>query len=691
MDNENLTAERSLMNEAANGPAEHIIGVGLKEEYTQTAKAIGTEQVRKAIDILQRYKRGKANLESKIIENEQFWKLRHWQSLRDPKRHYTPATGWLWNVIVSKHADMEDGYPEPNILPREQGDDPEAQALSSIVPVIMEQNQFHHIYKECCWDKLKQGAAIYGVFWDSDKLNGLGDIQVSRINAVNLFWEPGITDIQDSQHLFHTELVDNDILKQRYPQLKNLNLGGDVFVAKYLYDDNVDTSDKSTVVDWYYHKEANGKRILHYCKFVGDNVLYATENETVPPTSPVIDPATGQQAINPETGHLISQAVGKPLSETGLYDHGLYPFIMDSLYSIEGSPFGYGYTDICKETQIQIDQLNAAINKNALMSAKRRFFASESLDINLEEFADWDKEIIRVQSGLSEDTLREVGVNPLPGNVVQILNNQIDMLKEISGNRDVSNGGTTAGVTSASGIAALQEASSKSSRDTISTTYEAYKAIVYQVIELIRQFYDTPRQFRILGEYGAQEFIQYDNSGIKAQEQGDDFGIDMGYRVPQFDIDVQAQKASPYNKVSQNELALQFYNLAFFNPANATQAVACLDMMDFNGKDELIRKIKQNGTLLDMFNQLFQLSLGMAQSLNPMIVPQIMQMGVAAGVVDPATAQQFTGLNAAATAPQTSGYTADLPETNSLGEVKGKEHALVRKARERAQSATQPR
>lgn len=683
MDSININPEQIPTAPAQNqyGLQEHIVGVGLKDDFVQQVPTIGTEQVRKAVDILQKYKRGKAHLEAKIIENEEFWKLRHWHTVRDKNREFTPATAWLWNVIVSKHADMEDGYPEPNILPREEGDDAEAKALSSIVPVVLEQNQFHNTYKECCWDKLKQGSAIYGVFWDSDKLNGLGDIQVSRINAVNLFWEPGITNIQESTHLFHTELVDNDILKERYPELSSLNLGGDRFVAKYLYDDEVDTTDKSTVIDWYYHKEVGGKRVLHYVKFVGDKVLYATENETVPPTSPITDPETNAPAVNPETGHILSQAVGKPLSETGLYDHGLYPFVMDTLYAVEGSPFGYGYTDICKETQVNIDQLNAAIVKNALMAAKRRYFAKQTMDINVNDFADWEKDIVPVASDMSEETIREITVNSLSGTYVQILNNQIDMLKETSGNRDVSNGGTTAGVTSASGIAALQEASSKSSRDTISTTYEAYKLIVYQVIELIRQFYDTPRQFRILGEYGAQEFVQYDNSGIKAQEQGSDFGIDMGYRVPQFDISVGAQKASPYNKVSQNELALQFYNLAFFNPTNATQAVACLDMMDFNGKDELIRKIKQNGTLLDMFNQLFQVSLGMAQVFNPQMVPTIVQMGMQAGVIDSGMAQQMTAQGQAM---------AQMPRADSLGNLEGEEHPFVQKARERAQEATQP-
>lgn len=650
-------------------------------EAKPPVKRINSQTVMEAAQILQKYKAGKKNLEEKIIENEQWWKLRHWEQTREtdengkPKDKYIPATAWLWNVIQSKHADMEDAYPEPNVLPREEGDEKEAEMLSSILPVVFEQNDFHSTYSDCCWYKLKQGAAIYGIFWDGTKHNGLGDISIKKIDALNLFWESGITDIQQSKHIFHIELIDNETLKQKYPELKNVTLSGDGDVAKYIYDDSVDTSEKSVVVDWYYHTNYGGKVQLQYCKFVGDTVLYATENETEPLTRPVIDPTTGKTAINPETGSVMTQVIKLPAAETGLYDHGLYPFVMDSLFDIEGSPFGYGYTDICKDTQVSIDNLNNAIVRNALMGSKPRYFASDSCNVNLEEFSDWETEIVHC-TNMSEDMLREIKISGLSGTYVEILNNQISMLKETSGNRDVNNGGTQSGVTAASALAVLQEAGNKGSRDNISTTYIAMNKITFMAIELIRQFYDMPRKFRIVGERGAAKFVTYDNRNIKPQRLGMEFGIDMGFRKPEFDIKVSAQKASPYNKLAQNELALQFYQLQFFNPQNTTQALACLEMMDFDGKDKVIGMIERNGTLLQSFMQLFQLALGMAQVHNPAVMPTLMQLAALAGVAVPAPAPiQGTG---------------ERVQTDSTGAIKPEEHAFVKNARENAQSSTQP-
>ena len=133
------------------------------------------------------------------------------------------------------------------------------------------------------------------------------------------------------------------------------------------------------------------------------------------------------------------------------------------------------------------------------------------------------------------------------------------------------------------------------------------------VIELIRQFYDLPRCFRIMGENGASRYVQYSNAGIQPQPQGIEMGVDMGYRVPLFDIEITAQKQSPYSKMSQNELALQFYSAGFFNPQMADQALACLDMMDFDRKQFIMQKIAQNGGMYQQMLMMQQQMLQMAQ------------------------------------------------------------------------------
>ena len=621
---------------------------GAMNGFKALEQVIGREQVQNANLTLNRYKEGKANLERKIVDNEQWYKQRHWEQMRDKKSDIQPSSAWLFNSIANKHADAMDNFPSPNILPREEGDKGEAEMLTSIIPVILDQNEFEETYDAVQNYKLKTGAGVYGVFWDKSKMNGLGDISIQKIDLINLFWESGIMDIQKSRNVFHIELMDNDSLLGTYPQLQGKLGSATMDVTKYIYDDKVDTTNKSVVVDWYYKKQnSQGKVVLHYCKYVNDEVLFATEN----------DPN---------------------FAERGWYDHGMYPFIVDPLFRIEGTIAGFGYIDVGKDAQAYIDRGNQAIMQNMLANAKPRHFIRDDGEVNEEEYADLSKDFIHVKGTLGQDSILPVQGKPLNNIYVQVVKDKIDELKETTGNRDISTGGTTSGVTAASAIAAMQEAGSKLSRDNNKASYRAFRKICLMVIELIRQFYDMPRCFRIMGENGAARYVQYSNAGIQPQFQGNDLGMDMGFRLPLFDIEVTAQKQSPYSKMSQNELALQFFGQGFFNPQMADQALACLDMMDFDRKHFIMQKIEQNGTMYQMIQQLQQQMIMLAQMVDASRGSNIAEQLMA----------QFGG--GAPVAPIDGGAPTKVEETEALGGDGGGESSHTKKARQRVAESTSP-
>ena len=522
---------------------------------------IGAEQVRQAAEVLRKYRLGKQNLDRRIIDNEQFWKLRHWEQMEKGgeggnPQDVRPASGWLVNCILSKHADAMDSYPEPTVLPREPGDRKEAEVLSRVLPVILKNNKFKKAYSQAWWNKLKSGCAVYGVFWDGGKLHGLGDIDIRSMDVLNLFWEPGVQSIQESEHFFSTELTPNRRLEEQYPQLtgKLGRSGGQV--SRYLYDDKVDTSEQSLVVDWYYHTVEQGRRVLQYCKFVGENVLYATEN----------DP----------------EMAGK-----GWYDHGQYPFVFDVLFPEEGTPCGYGYVDLCKSAQKQIDLMNQAILKNTLASATPRFFVRSDGAVNENEYADWTRPFVHTNGNLGADSIAPIRVPTLDSVYVAVLQNKIAEMKETAGNRDVMGGGTAGGVTAATAIAALQEAGGKLSRNMIDDGYEAFAEVLTLCIELVRQFYDMPRQFRLLGKKGV-EFASFDNRSLRPRAL-----LMGGYRVPEFDLEVSAQNETPYKTMEYNQLALQLFQMGFFRSDMAEQALRCLELMEFKNKDALTEVIRE--------------------------------------------------------------------------------------------------
>lgn len=528
-------------------------------------KIIGEKEIKEARETLRKYKEGKSSLEARIVEDEMFWKRRHWEVLRKSDNKTKPSSAWMFNSIINKHADAMDAYPEAVCLPREESDEESAKILSDVIPVVLERNEFEDTYYDNWYYKLKHGTCAYGVFWNKSLENGLGDVQVKKVDLLNIFWEPGVKNIEKSKNLFICDMVDVEEIKKIYHQT-DITGGETTEIKEYIFDDTIDTSGKALVVDWYYKK--NG--VLHYCKFCENKVLYSSENEEV---------------------------------KEGWYADGEYPIVFDILYPEEGTAHGFGIISVTKDAQLYIDNLDEKIMNYIHATANPRYFSKRDSGINEDEFLDITKPIVHVEGNIDESRVKQMTLQPLNGYIMNFREAKINELKETSSNRDFSQGGTAGGVTSGAAIAVLQEAGNKTSRDMINSSYRAFSKIVRKIIERMRQFYDESRVFRIMGETGENQYIPFSNATIKEQSMGEAAGKEL-FRKPIFDVKVKAQKQNPYSTLSQNETAMNLYKAGFFNPDNAQPSLAAVRMMTFEGKKEVEDYISQGATL---YNQLMQM------------------------------------------------------------------------------------
>lgn len=546
-------------------------------------EVITSEIVKQAEARRQKYAKGKKSLDEKATANQKWWRGRHWSEIKKDNKSLEdaekPTSAWLFNSIINKHADMMDNFPKPNVLPRSRDSQADAEKLAKIVPVVLEQNGYQTTYSRKAYDYISDGTAITGVFWDNAKNDGMGDVAIRQIDIHNIFWKPGIEDIQESPEVFTIAAVDNNELVKMYPQMDG-KVGNDKTTVKYEADDSTDDSSMSEVVDWYYKVveyedvviDESGttlprpKTILHYCKYCNGEVLYSSENEGL---------------------------------ENGFYQHGKFPFVFQVMFPIKDYPAGFGYIDVMKEPQKYIDVLDQLLADNAFKVGTERYFVRRSLGLNVDDFADYSKPFVEFDGNL-DDALKPIDTPTIPAFVLQYQTNKIEELKETSGNRDFSQGTTSGGVTAASAIAALQEAGSKLSRDMIRAAHNAFTEECYLVIELIRQFYTEPREFRIDDGKGGYEFVDYDNANIAAETSAD--GILKS--KPIFDLQVTAEKKSPFSRAAQNEMAKELYSMGLFNPDMAEPALVCLDMMDFEGKDEIKKKVQDNSILMGKVQQM---------------------------------------------------------------------------------------
>lgn len=586
--------------EAAGAGGRTMRTPGLRENgdgsRTETDRRPWEERLSEALEVLNEYKAGKTSLEQRVIEAERYYRQHNWAGKRGDRKKYGTRTnsGWLFNSCMIKHADAMDNFPEPNVLPRESSDEATAKQLTEVIPCVLELNDYEELYDRGWWDKIVKGTSVTCVSWDESMSGGLGDINISRTDILNVFWDTACADIQDSRNLFCVAMVDNKQLEEEYGDKVRDKLSSPTFTpGRYAYETTHNDAGRSAVIDWYYKR--NG--ILHYCKFVGNIVLYASEDD-------------------------------ERYRERGYYDHGLYPFVFDTLYPMEGSPAGFGQVDLCRDSQDYIDRLDSAILDSALINSRPKYFLNNAGGVNHDELLDPEQPVVHVNgAGAIGDSVVPFAKSELNALYVQIEQNKIMELRETSGSTAAAQGGAAAGVTAYSAIAAMQEAASKPSRDLIRAGYRAYKQICYLMIELMRQFYNAPRMIRITGTGDQPEYMAFDNSGLMPQAQPGVLGTEFSERLPVFDIKVRPAKQTAYSRMAQNELAKELYAAGMFAPQNSDAALAVLDMMQFEGKDKVVDRVRENGTLMQMVQQMamqlqqMQMALGALTGAAPMQPP----------------------------------------------------------------------
>ena len=646
-------------------------------------RKFGEEQKEKALEDFKVYMGAKYNVDSKATENQEWWRLRHWSTITGQTNEAQKAgievgSAWAINSLLNKHADIMDSFPKPNVLPREADDEMEAKLLTDILPAILDQNDYEAVYRQAGWDTCIDGANIRGAFWDQAKHDGLGDISIKNVDVHNLAWQPGVNNIQESDKVYHASIMDIDVARKQWSNIADkIGPQDSGIILKYVHDDYIDTSHSVEVINMYYKvptlapvymdgigKDGSRSRIkiheipkmvLHLAIIVGGELAWCSENE--------------------------------PGYENGFYEHGKYPFIFSRLFPIKDSPWGFGYFDIIKNPQKDIDRLDQAIIKNAMMRARPRYWARKNANIDLNEFVDWNTELVEVAGGELGEAVKKIDVDDVPSGAMNHYMNKIEELKETSGNRDFNQGGVSGGITAASAVAALQEAGSKLSRDINKELYRAERELYYMIIELIRQFYTEPRSFRIADKNtGDYRFVQYSNAGIVEQDVMLPDGTVRHIR-PVFDITVSAEKSSPFSRAAQNETIKELYGMGLFAPENAVPALVCIDGMDFEGKEHIRQQIEQNSIFLQQFQSAMQFIQQVAS-----IDPAIAQMAMQQGLIAPEMAMEMQATQEANAPGGTQRPSSQgTPEERAARKTTaGGENSLAAKARLRAANATNP-
>lgn len=498
---------------------------------------VGKGLIADALEAYKTYKADREPLISRIRDNENFYRSSYEKLFNGINSEMACDTPLIFSAIENCRADAIDNYPVANIIEREPEGSRVAELLHKVVEAQLEIADFKTVYKENVRNKLKYGTAIYGIFYDAQS----GNIDLRAIDILDIYVDMHIPDIEDSRFIFINAAVENEILAERYPDFSDL-FTGDAQVETL--GDTYSLDDRTVITDCYY-KLPDGR--VHMMKLCDDVVIEATEDME---------------------GY-----------ENGLYSHGRYPVIFDVMYPSDNCPFGFGMIDIGKTTQVEINKLDNAITENIMCAAKPRYLAKRNGGISEEEFCDYHKSIVHYEG--DTDSIRAISHNSITESFLTHRETKKEELKEILANRDFQQGGTAGGVTAASAIETLRQAGEKRSRAIISDTYDTYKDIVYMVIELMRQFFVSPRMYRVCDSLGKKSFAEFSRDMMFSSE-----------RPLEFDIDVTIQRENPYSRESINKTVMELWQAGLFTGDNVNAAIIAIKNMQFDGKEKLIADLQ---------------------------------------------------------------------------------------------------
>ena len=451
-------------------------------------------------------------------------------------------SGHIFNSIQYKHADAIDNFPCANVLPREESDEEGAKLLTQILPFVFEKCKFKKTYSLNLYNKIASGTCAYGVFWDE----AASDICVKDVDLLNFLWQPDAKTLQDSRYVFYDSFMPKEDFETVYGDTDGCAMQSSHFEI----DEKAGREAYDTVVitDCYYKvREKDGRVILHFVKYSGNKILFSSEDGNYP---------------------------------DGFYKHGRYPFSFDVLNPVPGQLTGLGIVDIAKNMQARIDKLDASITRHAVRCAKSKVLYNKSVGISKDEFVNDDAEFIEAMGDLSVG-IKNIEISPLPAFVTDHRDKLIDELKEICGNRDFAQGGTSGGVVAASAITALQGASDKLTRDSVSFSYICFTEIAELVVELIREFYTEEKVFRVMGDDGRSVYKRVSHSDIFGSS---DSAV--------FDVSVSVEKNNPYSRATHNSLIMELAGAGLLNPENFVMNRFILSQLNFDGKDKLIQDLE---------------------------------------------------------------------------------------------------
>jgi len=469
----------------------------------------------------------------------------------------------LKSTINNVVADQMLSMPEPKLLPETAGMQDAADDLQDMVHyVIYCANNFEQMHYLRCEDFYGPGTAVTQVTWDETMNYGKGEIALIRWPIEAFLWDPTAENIQDCRAVMKVSWHPRSWYLEHWPDegryvVCDEHSHNDVGMTEGQEDANHSADEDRALLIEYWWREFNAET-----KRYSINVAYAAGNA------------------------LLSV-------DRDVYDHGLYPFVIDTHDHREGNLVGDGLVRELAPMMRYINRYAAYIDMNLRMSSKGRLLIRRESGIDVEALADWKNDIIE-GNNITPENIMWLQTTPFNGAITQMMMQLQTDLKQDSGANQFTRGETTGGIVSGKAINSLIQAGGKVAALRTEQLKYGFKQIVEQIIWLMSQFYDDDRVVMITGR---KQEIHVDTERLFGKK------TNGAVNPPPYTVQIEVSSRDPQRIANQNQMFMEAYTMS----AQAQQFFplsSLFQMLNLDGKDKVLPVIRENEHYQEQMQQM---------------------------------------------------------------------------------------
>lgn len=468
-------------------------------------------------------------------EHREMTAARKARQLQQEDRSMTAPTSMTLNSCIDNViADQVDNMPEAFLAPERADVANSAEAMTDIVSFVLYQVKWPKTYKKIMEDSAVAGTGIAQVIWNDALDDGKGMVDVISWHPEDFYPDPMYENIQDGRACFKATTTTVAWVQAHYPDAAAY-VHADVIRsddAESMMQDTPSGDHKVTLLEYWYRKyDADAKRErVHMAQLAGHALLYSTE---------------------------LGIGCDAEEYETGVYAHGMYPFVLFKYRDVWRKPFGTGLYRDYRSTQEAIDRYAKYIDDNARESSIQKHFIRRGSGIPVEDLADMSRTVFEWDGADIRQEMQTIQAAPLNGQVHQFMETLINAMKQDSGQNQFNRGEGGGGVIAASAISHLITQGGKITRWHAAGYMDEFREMVEQILWLLSEYIDEDRVFQITGGWDSEHGLDGKPITMKAPPKEGD-----ALPKPAYSVRVEPQRTNGYWKDKFNEMVLKAYEFA---------------------------------------------------------------------------------------------------------------------------------